>query len=54
MKTKYQINWTDYSVDRYGKYRKMTLNAISVSDALNKFYKKHPRGRLPSVSIVKD
>lgn len=50
---KYRIDWMDFS-NGYCRYRKMTLNAISISEAFNKFYQKHPKGRNPSVSIIEE
>jgi hypothetical protein len=50
---KYRVDWVDFSIDRYGKCRKVTIEASSTEDALNKAYKKFPRMRLPSVSLIK-
>jgi len=49
---KYQINFIDYTIDVYGKNRKITILAKSIDSALEKAYKKHPKMKSPSVSIL--
>lgn len=49
---KFRIDWLDYSLDPYGKCRKTTVRAKSLSYALEMFYKKNPKARKPSVSLV--
>lgn len=49
---KYKIDWVDYSKEAFGKPRKYTASATSLDKALSAFYKKYPKGKMPSVSCV--